>query len=75
MRANDRIDEMGGVLTAEVIRDTPTGPKVMARRDSHNLIVNTGKRQIWRQATGLNTKVFNFIRIGINSAEIGRAHV
>lgn len=73
MRANDRIDEMGGVLTAEVIRDTPTGPKVMARRDSHNLIVNTGKRQIWRQATGLNTKVFNFIRIGINSVAAGSA--
>lgn len=70
---SDRIDNMGGLVTAEVIRDTPNGPKVIARRDAHNLIVNTGKRQIWRQASGLNTKVFNFIRIGINSAAAGSA--
>jgi hypothetical protein len=66
--ASDNIRDMGGVVTAEIIRDTPTGPRVIARRDAHNLIVNTGKRQIWRQATGLNAKVFNFMRIGSNSA-------
>lgn len=69
----DQVKDMGGMVTAEVIRDTPTGPRVIARRDAHNLIVNTGKRQIWRQATGLNTKVFNFMRIGKNSAAAGSA--
>lgn len=69
----DTVSNLGGMVIAEIIRDTPTGPRVIARRDAHNLIVNTGKRQIWRQATGLNAKVFNFIRIGINSAAAGSA--
>jgi hypothetical protein len=69
----DSQTDIGGLVTCEVIRDTPTGPKVIARRDAHNLIVNTGKRQLWRQATGLNTKVFNFMRIGINSVAAGSA--
>lgn len=73
MNVRDQIQDMGGIVTAEVIRDTPTGPRVIARRDAHNLIVNTGKRQVWRMATGLSTKVFNFIRIGRNSAAAGSA--
>ena len=70
---NDNIRDLGGVVTVEVIRDTPQGPRVVSRRDAHNLIVNTGKRQVWRQATGLNSKVFGFMRIGINSAAAGSA--
>lgn len=69
----DQVKDMGGIVTVEVMRDTPTGPRVIARRDSHNLIVNTGKRQIWRQASGLNTKVFNFMRLGKNSAAAASA--
>lgn len=69
----DTVSNMGGTVICEVIRDTPFGPRTISRREAHNLIVNTGKRQIWRQATGLNSKVFNFIRIGINSAAAGSA--
>jgi len=67
MRVNDSVNDMGGIITIEVIRDGKSGPEVVDKREVHNLIVNTGKRQIWRQATGLNAKVFNFIRIGTSS--------
>ncbi len=63
----DSIEEMGGVVTVELIRMGKDGPEVIQRVESHNLIVNTGKRQLWRQATGLNTKVFNFFRSGTSS--------
>lgn len=70
--SNDKLD-LGGMVSIEVLRDGPNGPRVITRRDAHNLIVNTGKRQLWRQATGLNTKVFQFMRIGSNSAAAGSA--
>jgi hypothetical protein len=73
MNVRDQIKDMGGMVTAEVIRDTPTGPRVITRRDSHNLIVNVGKRQIWRSMSGLNAKFFNYMRIGKNSAAAGSA--
>lgn len=57
-----------GYVVAEVIRDTPHGPRVIARRVSHNLVVNAGKRQIWRLASGLNTDVFDQMRIGTSPA-------
>lgn len=63
----DSIKKMGGYIDIEVIRDGKNGPEVISRQRVPNLIVNTGKRQIWRQATGLNTKVFNFFRIGTSS--------
>jgi len=63
----DSIKKMGGIVTIEIVRDGKDGPEVIASRIVPNLIVNTGKRQIWRQATGLNAKVFNFFRIGISS--------
>lgn len=65
--ANDEVRKFGGHLTVEVIRDTPRGPKVLQRRDVHNLVVNAGKRQIWRIVSGLNTKLFRQFRIGTSS--------
>jgi|SRR6478609_1202244 len=56
-----------GVYTIEVIRDGKNGPEVMERRVVPNLIVNSGKKQIWRMSTGLNTHVFNYFRIGTSS--------
>ena len=60
-----------GYFMAEVIRDTPDGPKVIHRVTAKNLIVNTGKRQTWRMACGLNTNDWDQGRIGINSAAAG----
>jgi hypothetical protein len=56
--------EAAGVYTLEVIRDGKNGPEVIARRVAPNLIVNTGKRQIWRIASGVNANVFDQMRIG-----------
>jgi len=65
----DITDELGakGIYTIEVIRDGKNGPEVIDRRVVPNLIVNTGKRQIWRMTSGLSTKSFKFIRIGTSS--------
>ena len=60
--------DIGGFLEVELIRDGKHGPEVIARRISHNLIVNTGKRQIWRIASGLSTTVFDQGRIGTSGA-------
>lgn len=67
--------ETGGFVVAEVIRDGPRGPEVLARRITHNLVVNTGKRQLWRIASGLNsTKVFDQGRIGTSGASPNSGH-
>ncbi len=60
--------DIGGFLEVELIRDGKHGPQVIARRISHNLIVNTGKRQLWRIASGLSTSVFDQGRIGTSGA-------
>lgn len=60
-----------GFYCVEVIRDTPEGPRVLQRVLASNLIVNTGKRQTWRQACGLNTNDWDQGRVGINSAAAG----
>ncbi len=57
-----------GVFIVEVIRDGKNGPEVMQRRVAPNLVVNTGKRQLWRQATGNNTNDFDQMRIGTSGA-------
>ena len=57
-----------GYIEAEVIRDGKRGPEVIRRVVSSNLVVNTGKRQIWRIASGLNTKFFDQMRIGTSGA-------
>lgn len=58
----------GGVFELEVIRDGKHGPEVIDRRVQRNLVVNTGKRQLWRMASGLSTKTFTNMRIGTSSA-------
>jgi hypothetical protein len=60
--------EAAGIFTIEIIRDGKNGPEVIQRRTAPNLIVNTGKRQIWRQSTGKSTKLFKFLRIGTSAA-------
>ena len=60
--------DIGGFLEVELIRDGKHGPEVIARRISHNLIVNTGKRQLWRIASGLSANVFDQGRIGTSGA-------
>lgn len=72
MNTNPKCDtsdkmEMGGYVIVEVIRDTPQGPRVIERRVSHNLIVNVGKKQMWRKATGLSVKLWKFMRIGTSA--------
>ena len=57
-------DDLGGWVEVEVIRDGKHGPEVIARRRSHNLIVNMGKRQTWRMTMGLNANEFTKFRIG-----------
>ena len=55
--------KFGGFVEVEVIRDGKDGPQVIQRR-RHNLVVNTGKRQTWRQASGLNPNDWDQFRIG-----------
>lgn len=58
-----------GEFDIELIRDGKNGPEVVMKREIRNLIVNTGKRQLWRIATGLNSsKVFDHFRIGTSGA-------
>lgn len=66
----DEIDkkDIGGFLEVELIRDGRHGPEVRSRRISHNLIVNTGKRQLWRIASGLSANVFDQGRVGTSGA-------
>lgn len=56
--------KFGGWVDVEVIRDSGDGPKVIQHVRTHNLVVNTGKRQTWRMASGLNTNDWDQIRIG-----------
>jgi len=56
--------KFGGYAVVEVIRDGKDGPVVIHREVTHNLVVNTGKRQTWRQASGLNANDWDQLRIG-----------
>lgn len=60
--------KFGGWVDVEVIRDSGDGPKVIQHVRTHNLVVNTGKRQTWRQASGLNTNDWDQFRIGTSGA-------
>lgn len=66
MHVEDEIvtKKMRGVVTVEVIRDGRHGPEVISREVTHNLIVNTGKKQTWRQAAGLSANAWDQFRIG-----------
>jgi hypothetical protein len=65
MHVNDSLEskQFGGFVTVELIRDGKDGPRVI-RREVHNLVLNTGKRQTWRQAAGLNLNDWDQFRIG-----------
>lgn len=56
--------KFGGYVVVEMIRDGKDGPKVIHREVTHNLVVNTGKKQTWRQASGLNTNDWDQFRVG-----------
>jgi hypothetical protein len=62
-----------GIFIVEVIRDGKNGPEVLQRRVSPNLVVNTGKRQLWRTVSGLNTHLFEFMRIGTSAVAASSA--
>ena len=68
MEINDSFNLEGGVFIVEVIRDGKNGPEVIARSESHNLVVLSGKKQTWRTACGLNTNTFDHMRIGTSGA-------
>lgn len=61
-------EDVGGFVTVEVIRDGKNGPEVLERRVVHNLIVNSGKEQLWRLAAGNQTDIFDQMRIGTSGA-------
>lgn len=78
MHLNDVLEskKFGGFVTVEVIRDGADGPKVISKTVTHNLVVNSGKRQTWRMAAGLNANAFDQFRIGTcgvapNSGQVG----
>jgi hypothetical protein len=68
-----------GIFIVEVIRDGKNGPEVLQRRVTPNLVVNTGKRQLWRMASGLNATAgfFDQMRIGTSAvaANSGQTNV
>lgn len=68
----DRKD-IGGFVDVEVIRDGARGPEVVSRRRTHNLVVNVGKRQLWRLAQGNQTNLFDQMRIGTSGAAASSA--
>lgn len=65
--------DFGGWVDVEIIRDSGDGPKVIKHVRTHNLVVNTGKRQTWRQACGLNTNDWDQMRIGTSSGAASSA--
>lgn len=65
---HDEVKRVQGWLTVEVIRDGAHGPEVIDRRVVPNLVVNTGKRQLLRLGSGLQTKFFDQFRIGTSAA-------
>ena len=65
--------DVGGFVTVEAIRDGANGPEVVARRVSHNLVVNVGKKQIWRLVQGNQTNIFDQMRIGTSGAAASSA--
>lgn len=70
-------EDVGGFVDIEVIRDGKNGPEVVSRRRTHNLVVNAGKRQIWRLTQGLQTNIFDQMRIGTSAlaANSGQTNV
>lgn len=70
-------DNIGGFATVELISPGPRGPEVRQRiktylvterHAGHNLVVNSGKVQLWRLAMGLQSNLFDQFRIGTSAA-------
>lgn len=59
--------KFGGFVCVEVLREGKNGPQVIKRRVA-NLVVDTGKRQTWRISAGLNTNIWDQMRIGTSPA-------
>jgi hypothetical protein len=76
MKNDELSDELQahGTYTVEVIRDGKNGPEVVQRRVVPNLVVNTGKKQLWRKATGLSSNLFKFMRIGTSATTPNSGH-
>jgi hypothetical protein len=68
MEVNDGMKVGPNIVTVEVIRDGPRGPEVIQRRKSHNVVVLSGKKQIWRLVTGNQTNLFDQMRIRTSGA-------
>ena len=64
----DELRHIGGEVTVEVIRDSGRGPEVIQRRVMKNLIVLSGKKQLLRLGSGLQSKFFDQFRIGTSAA-------
>jgi hypothetical protein len=64
--------QMAGVFQVEVIRDGKHGPEVIQRRVARNTVVNVGKQELFRIATGLRTagEVFDQMRVGTSGAAV-----
>lgn len=67
-------DDIGGFATIEVHRDGPRGHEVVQRVKTHNLVVNSGKVQIWRLAQGTQARLFDQFRIGTSGAAANSGH-
>lgn len=70
-------DAIGGAFIIQILRDGVHGPVVMNEVVTNNLVVNTGKRQLWRMASGLNTNDWDQMRIGTSAvaANSGQTNV
>lgn len=70
-------DAIGGAFIIQILRDGAHGPVVMNEVVTNNLVVNTGKRQLWRMASGLNTNDWDQMRIGTSAvaANSGQTNV
>ena len=61
-------DDIGGFAVIEVIRSGKRGPEVTKRIRTHNLVVNSGKKQLWRLAQGNQGNLFDQFRVGTSPA-------
>ena len=66
-KVEDVLPAMGGIVEIEVIRDGPHGPVVTQRVTSRNLVVTSGKKQIFRLASDQTTKAVDQFRIGTSA--------
>jgi hypothetical protein len=64
----EEISLEGGFYVVEVIRDRGHGPEVIQRVEGHNIVLNSGKKQLWRMSSGMSTKAWRWFQLGHNSA-------